>query len=222
LENRVLPTESGFEYPRVINEICDLGWRGLSSDDMVSVAWAYYYFSVQFRESLNAARDTYPSDEKLMQLEEEECDTANLSPWPGVAEPGEMMNHDEYMRRTLELTPIDPQRACLLQSVGENYLRITRSLDEKARAASIASYEDGGLESVFKAILEFGGWNNDLLRSFEHFLAEHVRFDSDPEQGHGALSRHIRLDDSILPLWQGFRDLLVQSVPALTRVRELA
>lgn len=217
-----MPTEHAFEYPRVIREICDLGWRELTSDDMVSVAWAYYYFSIQFRESLRAARDAYPADEKLMQLEHEECDTANLSPWPGVADLGERMNHDEYMRRTLELTPIAAERARFLHSVGETYLEITRGLDPVARAASIASYEDGGLESVFAAILEFDDWNNDLLQSFEHFLAEHVRFDSDPEQGHGALSRHIGLDDSILPLWRGFRNLLVQSVPALTRAREFA
>ena len=79
---------TAYEYPRVIEEICQLDWQGLAPDDMVSVAWAYYYFSIQFRESLKAARSLYPQDEKLMQLEQEECDTPNLSPWPGVAEAG--------------------------------------------------------------------------------------------------------------------------------------
>ena len=213
-----------YEYPGVIDEICQLDWQGLRADDMVSVAWAYYYFSIQFRESLVAARTLYPTDDKLIQLEREECATANLSPWPGVAEPGEPMNHDEYMRRTLELLPIDSMRAAELTAIGEAYLADTRNLDLAARAASIASYEDGGLECVFTAILKFSHWDNAMLRSFEHFLSEHVRFDSDPDQGHGALSRHIKLDDSVLPLWQGFKTILVKSVPNLskTQVKEMA
>jgi hypothetical protein len=65
-------------------------------------------------------------------------------------------------------------------------------------------------------MLTFTGWDNDLLWAFRHFLSEHVRFDCDSEEGHGALCRHITFDDSILPLWIGFRDLLLQAVPALS------
>jgi hypothetical protein len=205
-----------FEYPKVIDEICHLDWQSLDSKDMMSVAWAYYYFSVQFRESLKTARTLYPTDEKLIQLEREECNTDNLSPWPGVVDEGEKVNHDEFMRRTLELFPIESEKSAYFTAIGEIYLANTRKLDAGARAASIASYEDGGLERVFKSILRYSRWNNDLLRAFEHFLAEHVRFDSDPDQGHGALSRHIPLDDRVLPLWQGFRDLFIACVPKLS------
>lgn len=210
-----MTTRIGYDYPKVIDQICDLNWRALTGDDMVSVAWAYYYFSIQFRENLVTARRLYPDDPKLMQLEQEECATANLSPWPGVAQPGERMNHDEFMRRTLELTPIDPERARSLAAIGAEYLADMRSLDEVACAASIASYEDGGLERVFRAMLACQSWEEPLLRAFHHFLSEHIRFDSDPEQGHGALSRHMVLDDSVLPLWQGFRHLFITSVPLL-------
>jgi hypothetical protein len=111
-----------------------------------------------------------------------------------------------------------------VHAIGQAYLADTRAHPNAARAASIASYEDGGLEAVFKAILDFAQWDGALLLSFEHFLAEHVRFDSDPDQGHGALSRHIPIDDAVLPLWQGFFDLLLTSVPSLSRthVSELA
>jgi hypothetical protein len=204
----------GYAFPKVIDEICSLDWNGLTSDEMMHVAWAYYYFSVQFRESLKTARRLYPDDEKLIQLEREECDTDNLSPWPGVVEAGERVNHDEFMRRTLELCSVGAERS-RFAAAGEAYLAETRALDAQARAASIASYEDGGLERVFTAILQFEDWNNDLLRAFQHFLSMHVQFDSDPDQGHGALSRHIALDDRILPLWQGFKTLLVTCVPAL-------
>ena len=210
-----------FEYHKVIDKICQLNWQALSSEDMTSVAWAYYFFSIQFRENLKTARSLHPHDGKLRRLEEEECDTDNLSPWPGVAHPGERMNHDEYMRRTLELMPIDEKLSQRFEAIGQSYLTTMRKLDPGIRAASIASYEDGGLEKVFKAILEFSRWDNALLQSFEHFLAEHVRFDSDPEQGHGALSRHITVDDRILPLWEGFRQLLVTCVPSLSRENEI-
>jgi hypothetical protein len=207
------------QYPRVVNEICDLDWQSLSSAEMTRAAWAYYYFSIQFRENLQVARSLYPHDDKLIQLDREECDTDNLSPWPAVAAQGEKMNHDEFMRRTLMLLPIEPGLAARFTAIGEAYLSNVRGRDPTARALSIASYEDGGLEKVFNAILRFRNWDNPLLRAFQHFLIEHVRFDSDPEQGHGALCRHLPPDDRVLPFWEAFRDIFIACVPRLASAR---
>src|SRR6185312_7326645 len=99
-----------FSYKRVIDEICDLNWRNLDQEGLINVAWVYYFFSVQFRESLETTRKLYPDDERLLQLDRGERDTDNLSPWPGVAVRGERMNHDEFMRRTLTLTTIPESR----------------------------------------------------------------------------------------------------------------
>lgn len=206
---------SPLRFPSVIQDICRLRWEYLERDDMIAIAWAYYHFSVQFRENLEIAVARHPGDEKLAQLRHEECDTDNLSPWFRVAAPGERMNHDEYMRRTLELEPIGPEEATRLKALGNDYLDEMRRVSPEARAASIASYEDGGLESVFRAILTFGEWEGALLKSFEHFLVSHVQFDSDPDQGHGALSRHMVVDDNILPCWLGFHRLLLCAAPAL-------
>jgi hypothetical protein len=203
------------EYERVIDEICLLNWAGLSGDATAAVARAYYYFSIQFRENLRIARGLYPDDGKLCQLEREECDTDNLSPWPGIAAPGEKMNHDEFMRRTLELQHGNDAERARLDALGQAYLAETRSLEPAVRAMSIASYEDGGLERVFRAFLTAPTWDSELLRAFRHFLSEHIRFDSDPDAGHGALSRHMAPTDRVLPLWTAFRDLLVASVPSL-------
>ena len=145
----------------------------------------------------------------------EECATDNLSPWPGVAERGERMNHDEYMRRTLDLSPVSSKQAAYFAAAGQAYLAEMRALDPISRALSIASYEDDGLEKVFTAMLKFQHWDNALLRSFQHFLVEHVRFDSNPEAGHGALSRHLAPDDRVVPLWSAFRDILVTCAPGL-------
>jgi hypothetical protein len=204
------------QYRRVIDEICDLNWPALTRSEMTSVAWAYYFFSIQFRENLEIAIELYPDDSKLAHLKEEECDTANLSPWPGIAERGERMNHDEYMRRALALVPIDQEQAAYFTAVGQAYLADIRRLDPVSRALSIASYEDGGLEKVFRAILRFRHWDAALLEAFEHFLQEHVRFDSNPDQGHGALSRHLAPDDRVLPLWDAFKDILLTCVPRLS------
>jgi hypothetical protein len=204
------------QYRRVIDEICDLNWPALTQSEMASAAWAYYFFSIQFRENLEIAIELHPDDSKLRHLKEEECDTANLSPWPGIATPGERMNHDEYMRRALELVPIDSEQAADFTAIGKAYLADIRGFDPVSRALSIASYEDGGLEKVFRAILRFRHWDNALLQSFEHFLEEHVRFDSNPDQGHGALSRHLAPDDRVLPLWDAFKDILVTCVPRLS------
>ncbi|WP_158928010.1 hypothetical protein [Acidisphaera sp. S103] len=205
-----------FQYQKTIDEICQLEWDSLTAHDMICVAWAYYYFSIQFRENLKIARSIYPNDEKLKDLEREECDTDNLSPWPGVADVGEKMNHDEYMRRVLEMHSIDLSQVRYFKSVGEGYLEEMRGLDDVSRALSIASYEDGGLERIFRAILEFRHWDNALLGAFRHFLSEHIRFDCDPTQGHGALSRHLRPDDRVLPLWSSFKSILITCVPRLS------
>jgi len=126
------------------------------------------------------------------------------------------MNHDEFMRRTLKLTAISEGRRLRLQVIGETYLATVRAKDKISRAFSIASYEDGGLEEVFKSILTARYWDGPVLQAFKHFLSEHIRFDSDPEQGHGALCRHLIPDDRILPLWSAFRQMLVEAAPVLT------
>jgi hypothetical protein len=211
-----MDTTERLQYHKVIDEICQLDWKALTSQDMIHVAWAYYYFSIQFRENLKIARALHPYDANLKDLEREECETDNLSPWPGVAAVGESMNHDEFMRRVLNMHPIDPFQAKYLNAAGERYLEAVRELDDVSRALGIASYEDGGLEKVFRTILGFNHWDNAPLRAFQHFLSEHVRFDSDPDHGHGALSRHLKPDDCVVPLWQAFKDILVTCVPRLS------
>jgi hypothetical protein len=207
-----MDTLVSLEYKKIVSEICQLDWVNLTAEDMVAAAHAYYYFSIQFRENLEIARELFSEDAKLAQLEREECNTSNLSPWSGVALPGEKMNHDEFMRRTLLLHPIAPEMQERFEAAGEAYLAEVRSLDRMSRALSITSYEDGGLEAVFRAILRFENWDNDLLRAFEHFLVEHVRFDSDPDAGHGALSRHMEPDDRVSPLWVAFKEIFVTCV----------
>jgi hypothetical protein len=207
----------GFAYERVIDEICNLDWASLTQEDLINVAWVYYYFSIQFRESLEIARDLHPDDERLLQLDHGERDTDNLSPWPRVAATGERMNHDEFMRRTLELAEISESARHHLEDIGQSYLTKVCATDGKIRALALASYEDGGLERVFGSILKAQNWNDPLLQAFKHFLEEHIRFDSDPDQGHGALCRHLTPDDRVLPLWAEFRQMLVEAAPRLTR-----
>jgi hypothetical protein len=206
-----------FAYERVIDDICELNWTALSEEDLIRVAWAYYHFSVQFRECLEVARELYPDDERLLQLDHGERNTDNLSPWPGVATVGEKMNHDEFMRRTLALSKISGRRQGNLESIGKAYLINVRAIDRKVKALALASYEDGGLESVFRAILTAPEWDDPLLQAFKHFLVEHIKFDSDPEQGHGALCRHLPPDERVAPLWEAFRQMLVKAAPGLTR-----
>src|SRR5271169_4457490 len=124
----------GFVYERVIGDICDLKWSRLDREDLINVAWVYYYFSVQFRENLEIARSLYPDDDRLLQLDHGERDTDNLSPWPGVAASREKMNHDEFMRRTLELTPIAADRRHRLEAIGQSYLTKVRAMDRMSRA----------------------------------------------------------------------------------------
>ena len=204
-------------YSLSVDRICDMDWPDLTEQEFIDVAWAYYFFSIQFRENLTVACELFPHDSKLQQLEHEECATDNLSPWPGVAANGEKMNHDEFMRRLLQLSPISDEKRRAFEAQGARYLDEVRATDDMTRAQSIASYEDGGLERIFRAFLRVPACNNPALKAFRHFLSEHIRFDNDPDHGHGALSRHLEPDDRILPLWLGFERLLVAFVPTLRR-----
>jgi len=199
----------------VITRICDLRWTDLDQADLLRLAQGYYYFSVQFRENLQLACELYPSDAKLKELEKQECNTANLSPWPGVAAANEKMNHDEFVRRLLNLSPVQETTRSYLEDLGQTYLAAIRKIAPAVRAMSIGSYEGGGLERVFRAFLRAPDWENPALKAFEHFLLEHIRFDSDPDDGHGALSRHLAPDDRVVPLWAEFECLLIKSVPKL-------
>jgi len=202
-------------FEEIIEDISQMNWGGLSQEELMAVAWAYYFFSIQFRENLGIACTLHPGDGKLQELTDGECQTDNLSPWPGVAAPGERMNHDEFMRRSLRLVSLPVEKRVALAMLGQRYLDTVRAMDPVVRAMSIGSYEAGGLETVFRAFLTAPEWDNPLLEAFRHFLIQHIRFDSDPDHGHGALSRHLAADDRILPLWREFHTLLAESVPSL-------
>ena len=199
----------------VVNEICNLNWRGLSLDDLIDVAWTYYHFSIQFRENLGVARELFPNDEQLQELDHGERDTDNLSPYPGVVVAGERVNHDEFMRRALLLTPIDDIRRRRLEAIGGAYLNRVRAVDNWTKATSLASYEDGGLEKVFGSMLQARYWDVPLLRAFKHFLEKHIEFDSDVEHGHGGLCRHLPPSEGVRELWTTFKESLIQAAPAL-------
>jgi hypothetical protein len=202
-------------FAPVIDEICAYDFAALNVEQLSLVAWAYHAFSVQFRENLLVTLDMYPDDPQLRKLLHAECETSNLSPWPGVAAAGEAMNHDTFMARVLTLSPIDDSLQQRAKLAGENYLNHVRQADDITKAMSIASYENGGLEAVFTAFIRAKDWDTPLLQGFRHFLVKHIEFDSDPMEGHGALCRALVPDDRIRPLWSAFRDLLLETVPNL-------
>lgn len=202
-------------YKEVIEDICTLNWSALSAGEVTDVAWMYYYFSVQFCETVGIARAMFPHDKKLEELDRGERNTDNLSPCPGVVGVGERVDHDEFMRRTLTLAHIDDARRVRLQAIGATYLETVRAMPDLIRSQSLASYEDGGLERVFRAILNAPDWDGPLLQAFKHFLVGHIELDSDPEGGHGSLCRHLQPTEEVIGAWTAFRDGLIAAAPKL-------
>ena len=207
-----------FSLADPVQKICDLPWSSLDRSGISAAAWAYYFFSIQFRENLQLAHQLRPHDPGLNRLVMEECDTDNLSPWPGVAEPGERLDHDEFMRRVLALSSVERQIRMQAEQAGSAYLNKVRVMPAWTRANSIASYEDGGLERVFRAVLSCRHWDTPLLRGFQHFLIKHIEFDSDPTKGHGSLVRHIAADEPATLLWDAFYRLFTAAIPQLADV----
>jgi hypothetical protein len=209
----VLHLCDSYAFKKIIDDICRMPWETIDNNEVMKIAKVYYYFSVQFRENLEIACSLYPIDLMLKKLLAGECDTDNLSPWPQVAQVGERLNHDEFMKRLLILQPVD--RSDYLDEVGHEYLSQVRELDSVARASSIATYEDGGLSRVFSAMLRAPHWQGVGQQAFKFFLEEHIKFDVDVDSGHGALARHLQADDRVLPLWIGFKEILLSAVPKL-------
>src|SRR5271165_638521 len=199
-------------YPNVIAEIEDLNWTELSREELMAACAAYYYFSVQFVQAVDIACALYPADSSLITLRQGECDTDNLSPYPGVAEPREKMNHDEFMRRTVAMSSLDQDERSRIDRLGQAYLAEVNRYDAVTRAMSLSSYEDGGLEKVFGAMLTAKDWDEPSLGAFRHFLVEHIKLDSGE---HGGLCRHLVADDRVLPLWEAFRNILIAAAPRL-------
>jgi hypothetical protein len=210
----------GFADRTILDQICDLNWSSLDRQGITAVGWAYYYFSIQFRENLMVAYRLYPGD-LLKRLVQGECDTDNLSPWPGVVEAGEKVNHDEFMRRLLDLAPIEPATRQRIEEAGASYLAQTRAEDDVTKASCIASYEDGGLECLFTALLACQCWDTPLLAAFRHFLVRHIGFDSNPEGGHGALARHLAPDARVDRLWRELYTLFIIAEPRLSNTSQL-
>ena len=201
-------------YRKVIDEISSFNWRGLERKELLRVCRAYYYFSMQFVEAVHIACDLFPSDQNLIALREGECDTDNLSPYPGVAQKGERMNHDEFMRRVVESASLDQAGRDRVDALGREYLAEVSPVDPLTRAMALSSYEDGGLEAVFRAMLTAPDWSEPSLGAFKHFLVEHIKLDSG-DGSHGSLCRHLVADDRILPLWVAFKNLLIAAAPRL-------
>jgi len=202
-------------YEQTVDAICDLKWSNLTPKELLAIAGAYRYFSVQFCETVELACARFPDDRMLDELRDGECQTDNLSPYPGVAAEGERMNHDEFMRRVVAMSGLDQTERDRLEALGARYLAEVRAIDVDTRINSLPSYEDGGLEKVFRAVLGARHWDEPSLAAFRHFLVGHIHLDSDPDSGHGALCRHLAADDRIIPLWTAFRTLLVEAAPAL-------
>jgi hypothetical protein len=213
--NKTMNVQITSRYQRIIDEISNLNWRGLERHELMKACRAYFYFSRQFVDAVQIACDLYPSDQNLIALREGECDTDNLSPYPGIADKGEKMNHDEFMKRVVDSASLDQAVREQVDSFGHEYLAEVSRTDPLTRAMALSSYEDGGLEAVFTAILAAPEWNEPSLGAFKHFLVEHIKLDSG-DGSHGSLCRHLVADDRIVPLWTAFRDLLIQAAPRLS------
>jgi hypothetical protein len=201
-------------FERIIIEICSAQWKFATVEQLLNVCHVYYYFSIQFRENLEIACQLHPNDDKLIRLSKEECNTDNLSPWSGIAQPAEKLDHDEFIRRALLLEP-RRRRLAALDDIGISYLKKIREIDPRSRAKSIASYEDNGLRRIFLSILEAPHWDGPILGAFRFFLLKHLEFDSAAESGHGSLSRHLVPDCSVTPLWRALKDLLGAAAPEI-------
>ena len=114
--------------------------------------------------------------------------------------------------RLLTLQPMGDVAA--IERAGAVYLAKSRAMTITSWPRASPAMKMAACRPSFGAMLRAPSWTGAGQRAFRHFLEKHIEFDSDEDAGHGALSRHIPVDDSILPLWVAFEDILRCAVPA--------
>lgn len=68
-----------------------------------------------------------------------------------------------------------------------------------------------GREKTLRDILNARHSETALLKAFNHFLTQYIKFDSDPGRGHGALSWRLTSVDRIVPLWAAFNQVSIEA-----------
>ncbi|MGH1403481.1 MAG: hypothetical protein ACRBDL_04505 [Alphaproteobacteria bacterium] len=205
-----------FNTNNAVNRICNLDWESFNEDQIASAAWMLYYLSIQFRKNLETAMELHPNDPALQELATEELHTDNLSPFPNIAEEGECLDHDEFLKRIIDSYPMEQEKKQFLTALGNKYLAELSHMPDEAKTMHLVSLEDGGASRIYQSILNAPTeqWESNEMQAFHHFLEKHVAFDNleGEDAGHGALIRKLGMDDSIAPMYDVLADCMEEAI----------
>tara|TARA_B100001989_G_C24540621_1_gene467343 strand:- start:1554 stop:2237 length:684 start_codon:yes stop_codon:yes gene_type:complete len=202
-----------FQASSGVERICNLGWEDLSENQVKRALHGFYFFSQKFVDNLRTASNLYPEDDGIKSLMQEELNTDNLSPYNGVADEGEAMDHDVFLRRVIQISGLSEEENEELFTKGKQYLEAMDQMPPEAQLQCLVSCEDGGAIQMYSSVLKAQVLDSEdpALQAFKHFLQKHVEFDNEEgaEAGHGTLVRKFEMEDKhIGPFWNHFADFL--------------
>lgn len=172
-------------YKKIISAIKNLKWEKLSVCELETLMVLAAYSAREFAESLRISLELYPESYELQEMAKGELMTSNLM-FDDYNKNGDHADFLWYFINKHELTNRFPKA----NEAGERYLRDIRLLSKPLRAMTIVSRERE-LPGIFKRILKAKNWSTPALKTFRHYIQEHIRIDS-MEGGHAELlSGHV-------------------------------
>jgi hypothetical protein len=193
-------------YKDVVDEIRNLNWSCLNSEELQRLMFLSHTSAVEFGEALRIALKIYPDSHNLQEMAEGELEATNLS----FEEYDQAGDHAEFLKYFLDKNNIKGDVE--LERFASIYLEKCRSFDDKTRAMTIFSREEE-LSGIFQRILKAKDWAALGLPAFKYYLESHIALDSQ-EGGHAELTKEFHLDESLKPFYEA-RLEMYKAIPAL-------
>ncbi len=184
------------KYEQIVEQIRNLSWNKLSSDELQWLMVLSGYAAREFAESLRIALNLYPQSRELQEMASGELKTNNLR----FADYQAVGDHVDFIWKFIEDAGIDSECPTEILSAGEEYLAKIRELSPEVRAMSIVSREKE-LSGIFIQILKASDWSAKGLDAFRYYLERHIALDSN-EGGHADLLSGFKVDDSVAKFYE--------------------
>jgi len=182
-----------------ISQIANFNWSKMSIYDILYLSLTTAY---EFAESLRIAQKFYPENKDIAAVASGELLTDNLY-YENYRRPGD---HADYLAYFFVRKNLGRRVSLKAQVSADIYLIKCESFTDGQRAMSIISREQE-LHKIFEKIVSSHNWKSNSLDFYEHYLLEHIRFDSQ-EGGHGDLLSKLPLNEKYLDeFWAARFDL---------------
>ncbi len=177
------------DVENVISSIKNLAWDKMDPHHLV---WAFCEMGKEYSDSVRIVLKTYPNNDSVKKLAEEELDTNNLA----FAGYSDKQDHYKFLEHFInkDKQKFDSISPALKHALIEGESLIRRMSDYD-RSMTVFLREKRGQE-IFKKILANHDFGKAGLDYFEYYIRRHIELDSETG-GHGSLAEHFQISPNV-------------------------